>query len=754
MRLSWPQISDPGLTSLKSAARAAIVMPAVFAVASQLIKQPQAEIFAPFGTFAMLVLTDFGGPPRSRFTAYLSLAGAGVALVAVGTLCSRNAWLAASAMAVVGFIILFSGIVNGYFAAAATGAILAFVLPVSIPAPPSAIGWRLAGWGLACAASITAAMLLWPPRRAATLRNDAARACQALADLAESTVSARGQQTIDARAAAAHEAIDALRKRLAAVPHQSTGPTRQAAALAALVDELGWLLKSLRAVTALSPDQLCEAEQTESMAAAAAALRASAGRLAGQAEQPDTGRVDRAQMAVVKALTATIAELPSDSDDQTIESLLGRLFRTRAIAYTTRQIAGYALVASGSAEQADSLALPGLQGPPAAGTASPHLGRLPTVLGVIREFAAEHAGGGSVWLRNSIRAAVGLAIAVFIAQRSGLQHSFWVVLGTLSVLRSNALGTGKSVLSALGGTAAGIVVGAALVLAVGDSDPVLWGVLPVAVLIAAYAPRAISFAAGQAAFTVVLVVLFNIIQPSGWKVGLVRIEDVAIGFAVSLGVGLVFWPRGAAAVLRRNLGNAYSRAADDIAVTARQLTGGDGPADTGAAAAADQAATAAVHQLDDAYRQYLGERSAKRENPESVARLVAGASRVVRAGRSMAGLRVMLDGHWAGSPQLYAERVAGQLAAVRSWYVTLGDTLANGTTVPPPQPPDPRHQRELLQYLRDSSATGRSRDMHAALLVLWVCQHLEMLQGMEEHLVEQAAAASTQLTRPAIALRP
>jgi hypothetical protein len=45
---------------------------------------------------------------------------------------------------------------------------------------------------------------------------------------------------------------------------------------------------------------------------------------------------------------------------------------------------------------------------------------------------------------------------------TGLQHGFWVVLGTLSVLRSNALGTGRSILSALAGTAVGILAGALL----------------------------------------------------------------------------------------------------------------------------------------------------------------------------------------------------------------------------------------------------------------------------------------------------
>src|SRR5207244_1655450 len=191
-------------------------------------------------------------------------------------------------------------------------------------------------------------------------------------------------------------------------------------------------------------------------------------------------------------------------------------------------------------------------------------------------FAVEHTGGSSIWFRNSIRGAAGLAIAVYIAQRSGLQHSFWVVLGTLSVLRSNALGTGWSILSALAGTAVGILVGALLVIAIGTHETVLWAVLPVAILLAAYAPRAISFAAGQAGFTVVLFVLFNLIQPVGWTVGLIRIEDVAIGFAISLGVGLLFWPRGAGALLREDLAAAYGRGADYVVATARQLIeGGD-----------------------------------------------------------------------------------------------------------------------------------------------------------------------------------
>src|SRR6266542_6615555 len=93
--------------AIKSAARAAIAMPAVFALADKAIGQPQTSIFAAFGSFAMLVLVEFGGPWRTRFLAYLGLACVGAAFITLGTLCSRNPWLGAGVMAAVGFGTLF-----------------------------------------------------------------------------------------------------------------------------------------------------------------------------------------------------------------------------------------------------------------------------------------------------------------------------------------------------------------------------------------------------------------------------------------------------------------------------------------------------------------------------------------------------------------------------------------------------------------------------------------------------------------------
>ena len=566
MKIPRPLVNDPGLVSLKSAARAGIVMPAVFAFADQVIGQPQTALYAAFGSLAILVFVSFAGSTRSRLLAYLSLAVSGVVLIVVGTACCGNPWLAAGAMLVVGFLILFSGVINGYFAAAGTAAVLVFVVSVTVPAPMSQTGWRLAGWGLASVVGILAVMALWPPRERASLRADAAEGCLALAALADSLCG--GQPAEAAALSAARESVTGLGGRLTATPHRPTGPTRPTAALAGLIDELGWLFQSLEVLASIPAGELCATENTAAIRAVAQVLRACAGELKGRPElsardaagkQP-VARLDRARETAAQQLAGRVAELPHLPDEAALQTQVDRGFRVYTISYTARQIAAYARAAGphpggppieGVADPAD-LVVAVRSIPPDTGP-DPLTGEVPASrrwTGWVRTWltgaeALTHADYRSVWFRNSVRGAVGLAIAVFIAQKSGLQHSFWVVLGTLSVLRSNALGTGRSVISALAGTAVGIVIGAAILIPLKGDTTVLWAVLPVAVLVAAYAPRVISFAAGQAAFTVVIVVLFNIIAPTGWKVGILRIEDVAVGFAISLGVGLVFWPRGA-----------------------------------------------------------------------------------------------------------------------------------------------------------------------------------------------------------------
>src|SRR5205823_2791152 len=251
------------------------------------------------------VFVAFGGPVRGRFVAYLALACVGAGKLVLGTLCSRNAWLAAGAMALVGFAILFSGVINGYFAAAGTSAMLTFILAATIPAPFSAAPARLEGWVLAAGAGLCAQMLLWPQRPQASLGADAARACRALADLAEAAL-ARDPQAVADRTRAAGEAAGALRRRFLATPHKPTRPTGRQAAFSSLVDELDWLLSSLAPPARPPGLQICAEEHAEAVAAVVAALRAAAARLEGGDEQPDLRRLEETRKALAHALARRI----------------------------------------------------------------------------------------------------------------------------------------------------------------------------------------------------------------------------------------------------------------------------------------------------------------------------------------------------------------------------------------------------------------------------------------------------------------
>ena len=703
---------DPERTSLKSAARAAIVMPAVFAFADNAIGNPQTTIFSAFGSFSMLVLADFQGPPRGRLKAYLTLAGIGVALIALGTVCSRSAAAGTSVMALVGFTILFAGLINRYFAAGGLAALLSFILAVNVPASASAIPARLEGWGLACTVGIAAAMLLWPPRPRLELRPAAARAFGDIADLLQSELD--GAASLVDRIAQSDEAVASLRRRFVATPYRPTGPTSSAEALAFLVDELDWL-RSIVVRRARAGDDVCPGENRETVAAAISVLRAGAARLNGGDERPDLERLVRARESGIEALLRNVRDLPANRDETVLAAALEPSFRGHQLSYAAWEVGANAMLATGAAApEAEGGMRWRASGPIAAA-----------------RLLAQQARARSVWFQNSVRGAVGLTIAVYVAQRASLQHAFWVVLGTLSVLRSNALGTGATILQAVAGTAVGIVVGGGLIVLIGSNHGLLWAALPVAVLLAAYAPRAISFAAGQAGFTVVLLVLFNIIQPTGWKVGLVRVEDVAIGFGISLAVGLLFWPRGARAALRDSVADAYAASADYMAAAATS-------SDVGVVRTTSRAA---ARRLDDTYRQFLAERGHELRDMNSVGTLVNGSTRVRLAAHSLVTMAAE-TGAWDRS-----EGLDHQASALRTWYLELAEAIRRAEPAPPAQRGDVGGEEETLRHLDEAVADGDRDRIRAALGAALASEHMAGLRESEARLARALDGLTAERTR-------
>src|SRR5258708_5240251 len=149
-----------------------------------------------FGCFSLLVISDFGGLRRPRAIAYLTATIVGAALVALGTLVSSSAWLAAVVMLLVGFAISFSRTFGGYVAAANIGMLLAFVIAVTIPGSADVIPARVGGWAIAGLISTGAAVALWPLFERVTTHNQAAKALLAVADLVEGMRSAAGDSDL------------------------------------------------------------------------------------------------------------------------------------------------------------------------------------------------------------------------------------------------------------------------------------------------------------------------------------------------------------------------------------------------------------------------------------------------------------------------------------------------------------------------------------------------------------------------------
>ena len=341
--------------------------------------------------------------------------------------------------------------------------------------------------------------------------------------------------------------------------------------------------------------------------------------------------------------------------------------------------------------------------------------------------AHTHASVRSVWFVNSIRGAVALAVAVAVADVSTVQHGFWVVLGTLSVLRTNAAATGAIAARALAGTALGFVIGGALVLAIGSDETALWIAFPIAVLVAAYSPGTTPFAIGQAAFTVMVAVLFNLLVPVGWKVGVVRIEDVALGCAVSVVIGLVFWPRGVAGVVGDDLADAFRTGASYLTQAVQWAAGARvAEPDNGVAAG-----TAGL-RLDEALRGFLAEQGTKHIAKQDLWRLVGGTLRLRLTAHAVAEMPGDATGLDAARAVL--ER---RTATLTSWYEQLAEQVGR---------PDHRAVSELEPP--SLAAAGVVDSSSGSYYGVWLCEHLDHLSEHLGELVQPAAAVAAIRSRP------
>jgi hypothetical protein len=275
---------------------------------------------------------------------------------------------------------------------------------------------------------------------------------------------------------------------------------------------------------------------------------------------------------------------------------------------------------------------------------------------------------------------------------------------------------------------------------------VLWVLLPIAILIAGFAPAAISFAAGQAAFTVTLVILYNIIAPAGWHVGLLRVEDIALGCLVSLVVGLLFWPRGAGAALGLALAEAYTDSAAYLVSAVRFGMGRCDPAiptppppDAEAARAA-----AAARRLDDTFRNFLAERGGKALPLAEVSALLTGVVGLRLAGDAVLDLWLLDDGAPGGDRLAARTALLSTAHGIQAWYDDLAAALLGKGSVPTPQRHDKAADGRFVEAVRRDLHDDAGQATTTAVRMIWTGDHLDAARRLQQGVVEPAAVAAAQ----------
>jgi uncharacterized membrane protein YccC len=607
------------------------------------------------------------------------------------------------------FLVLFAGATAPNAASGAMGALLAFVLPAVSAGTASMIPARLAGWWLASVAGTAAALLLSPRPASDRLHAAGAALAGSLAD--ELDAALRGAPDSGLRAASLAR-NQALRAAFAATPYRPTGVAAPDQAFANLVETLEWCFALVGDVVRVRPGLASGPDEERVLAdESSSLLRAVAALLSGRDAVPD--------IEGVKQLVAAARERAWNQviTNETQAAVAQLTFHVRHLAVATQSAATDALIASRRAD-AQQVAQARRRWYSSTGTA---VVAGPTArLRSIGAVAARHASLRSVWLINSLRGALALAAAVAVADLTGVQHAFWVALGTLSVLRTSATSTGATALRALTGTAAGFVIGSIVVVAIGSDTAVLWAMLPVSVCVAAYCPGKASFAAGQAAFTVLVAVLFNLIDPVGWRVGVVRIEDVALGCAVSVLVGVLLWPRGVVAVVADDLADAFRQGSSYLAESMDWILGR-----STARSAGGLATVSASIRLDGALGGLLAEQGTRNISKEHLRRLVGAAMRLRLTARTLARAQSTLPGY-AEAKEALAEWTAGLV----SWYDRLACTLAG----------DAADDRRTLEAALPevSRLFDPTSDAAIPARAMWIGEHL---RGLRCHLADTIGPA-------------
>jgi len=549
------------LAAVRRAARVTVASCVGFYACQYGLGAPAMALYALFGAIALGLLSDVDGRPAERTRALLGSLPVGLVLVTLGTVLAFDVWAAAAGMFVVGFAVAYSSVGGPRIAGLANGLQLLYILPCFPPYDPGSLPARLAGLVIGVGLLAVTDRVLWPAPAPQGFADRLAGAIQRVRRYAEA-VAAPDPHGLDGLRTAAQDGVEALRLDHVPRAERPVGPgvrdrslgvaaialqsvTTRLAGLAALLDDPGLGRPATDAVTRL-------------VAAVGTALATSASALRGTGPAPALEPLDTALAGFLdrRATILATADISRRHLRAGAEAVL--------VAQSTRSVVVATAAAVGAAER-DVVRRRGLA---PAGFA--YLGYSPAQRWWRR--LRVHLTPRSVHFQNAVRLAIGLAVARVVAELPDISHGFWVMLATLTLMRTSLVASRAALVPAFAGVTVGAVLAGALLVLVGDRTEVYAWLLPVLMPAGFAAGPLLGPAAGQAGFTLVVATVFAQIAPSTWQLAETRMLDVILGGLIGAVIGAAVWPRGGAGEVRRSAAAVLRAGADDVVATARGLT--------------------------------------------------------------------------------------------------------------------------------------------------------------------------------------
>jgi uncharacterized membrane protein YccC len=487
--------------------------------------------------------------------AYVIMIVVGDIIVVLGTLLSDTLWASAIVMFLIVFAAAFLTVFGGYTTAFISPVALAYSLSVLYPLADLGLWPRVIGWAIGGAVAMVAALVLWPAYGGNRLRESLAAASGGIAAALESL---KDGDKAESHYRDAVKALAETRQRMSA-PLRPGGPLSRDVGLLHLARNLEQAADMTRRVLdggwTPGDDEQIATICAEAFRRISAVLLGEIDATAVTQDLPHLSEALKARRVTVNAAAMRAMETGDDKAAEAV-TIVRRSFPIMAISH----IAVWAEAATATALGAGTAITPVSIAPEVAAIPD----QLRETLSRIGRIVGKGLDPDGVIFRNSIRAAAAMTLAVLLAKLLPVDHGFWVTLGALLVLRSSASSTSATALQAILGTFVGFVLAAGIVVAFDNHDTYLLYILPFLVFLAGYTPGAVSFVVGQVSFTMLMVVLFTLIDKAGLATDLARLETVSIGAAVAAAMSLILWPRGARVALARAVAGVYRAAAEGL----------------------------------------------------------------------------------------------------------------------------------------------------------------------------------------------